>query len=125
MLENKKTEVQGVHYSRYIMSWLNAGGKVYDFGDEEFEKWLKANEVTEKEIQEIREMGVAAGKLELEMSAKAYIKAQRETNRKLLEEIEKEETQKKAEANPINVLKKKVRATGPALKKAMKEVGWI
>ncbi len=125
MFENRKTEVQGVHYSRYIMSWLNAGGQVYDFGDEQFEKWLKSNEVTDEEIQHIKEMCCCAGKLELEMSAKSYIRAQRADNRKLREELREEKLRQKAEAKPMTVLAKKVKATVPALSKALKEVGWF
>ena len=69
MFENKKTEVQGVHYSRYIASWNNVGGYYYG---EQFKKWLKMNCCTEKEINDICEMATC-GKLELEMSAKAYV----------------------------------------------------
>ena len=68
-LENAKTEVQDVHYSRYIASWQNEGGHYYG---EQFEKWLKANGCTDDEINRIKLMATI-GKLELEVSAKAYI----------------------------------------------------
>ncbi len=82
MLENKKTKVQQVHYSRYVASWRNMGGTY--FGDE-FEEWLKSEGCDSQEIGEIREMAVM-GKLELEMNAKKYIEAYKERLKKLQEE---------------------------------------
>lgn len=65
MLENKKTKNQGVHYSRYIISWIKGGGyKKYHFMSE-FEDWLRKNECTEDEIHDICEMA-RMGKIELE-----------------------------------------------------------
>ena len=68
MLENKKTET-GVHYSRYIASWRNAGENYFG---EMFEDWLKSEGCNEKEIREISEMAIC-GRLELETSAKIFI----------------------------------------------------
>lgn len=83
MFENKKTEVQEVHYSRYIASWKNAGGNYFG---EQFEKWLKSNGCTEKEISEIREMATC-GKMELETTAEFYVKKMN----KMIEKIDNDE----------------------------------
>lgn len=83
MLENKTTEVQGVHYSRYIASWCNAGGNYYG---EQFKRWLKMNCCTEKEIHDIYEMATC-GKLELEMNAKTYVQIMN----KMFDKIENDE----------------------------------
>ena len=69
MLENKKTKY-GIHYSRYIMSWLNAGGEY--FGTK-FEEWLRSEQLTDDEIRDIKEMAMN-GKFELEQNARAFIK---------------------------------------------------
>ena len=87
MFENKKTEVQGVHYSRYIASWKNCGGTYFG---EQFAKWLRANSCTDKEINDIREMATC-GKLELEMSARAYVKKMNEMMKKIENDEEPEE----------------------------------
>ncbi len=83
MFENKKTEVQGVHYSRYIVSWNNVGG---DYYGEQFKRWLRMNCCTEKEIDDICEMATC-GKMELEMSAKTYVQIMN----KMIEKIENDE----------------------------------
>ena len=80
MLENKITEAQWVHYSRYIASWQNSGGTYFG---EQFAKWLKANGCTEKEVHDIREMATC-GKLELEVSARKFV----DRLRKLMEQID-------------------------------------
>ena len=67
MLENKKHN--GIHYSRYIASWRNVGGKYFD---EEFKEWLKEEGLNEEEIYEVRDMAIG-GKLELEMNARKFI----------------------------------------------------
>lgn len=69
MFENKKTEKQGIRYSRYIASWINVGGE--RFGTE-FMDWLKSEGCTPREIIDIRELA-ECGKLELEVSAKKFI----------------------------------------------------
>ena len=70
MFENKLTH-NGIHYSRYISSWKQAGGKIYRGGL--FERWLREIEqLTEEEISDI--LFIAEnGKLELECSAKMFI----------------------------------------------------
>lgn len=79
-LENKKTEGQGIHYSRYIASWRNVGGKYFGL---QFENWLKANGCTEKEINDITWMATC-GKMEIELSAIAYVNKMK----KLIEKID-------------------------------------
>ena len=70
--KNEKTH-NGIHYSRYIASWHNAGGRVYKYRSI-FEDWLRqTQELTDDEIHDIIEMATN-GKLELEMSAKQFLK---------------------------------------------------
>lgn len=70
MFENKMTH-NGIHYTRYIVSWKKAGGKIYRGGL--FERWLREQEkLTEKEISDIL-LIAENGKLELEESAKRFI----------------------------------------------------
>lgn len=70
MFENKITHNE-IHYSRYIASWLKAGGKITRCGL--FQKWLKEKEeLTDEEIYEITDLALN-GKLELQESAKYYM----------------------------------------------------
>ena len=70
ILENKK--VEGVHYSRFIASYVNSGGELYY---DEFKAWLEhLNILSEQDISNIIEMA-NCGKLELEMDAKLFLKA--------------------------------------------------
>lgn len=69
--ENAKTH-NGIHYSRYISSWMRKGGKIYPEGL--FYRWLREKEqLTEEEISDINFM-VTTGKMELEMSAMMFMK---------------------------------------------------
>lgn len=88
--ENKVYE--GIHYSRFIASWYNAGGESINCvrrvnrrgeptklirGRVVFKNWLRTltingKPIPEDVINEIAEFG-ANGKLELETSAKAFI----------------------------------------------------
>lgn len=68
MLDNKKVAATGVHYSRYIASWINCGNP---YG---FEDWLESmKEITDSERHDIMEMYMT-GKLELELSIKEFLK---------------------------------------------------
>ena len=68
MLENKKVKATGIHYSRYIASWMNCGN---EYG---FEEWLKTMpEITEDERRDIKEMYMC-GKLELETDIKKFLR---------------------------------------------------
>ena len=69
--ENAKTH-NGIHYSRYVASWLRKGGKIYPEGL--FYRWLKEKEqLTEQEINDIYFM-MQTGKMELEASAAEFMK---------------------------------------------------
>lgn len=83
MLENKKHD--GIHYSRYIASWRNMGGR---FFDEEFKEWLRSEGFSDEEIREVKEMATC-GKLELETTAKQFINKEKEMIKKF-EDEEKE-----------------------------------
>ena len=68
MLENKKVAATGIHYSRYIASWINCGNQ---YG---FEDWLESmTEITADERRDIREMWMT-GKLELECNIREFLK---------------------------------------------------
>ena len=71
MLENKL--VKGVHSSRYIASWVRSGGRLSKLeGTDDFDGWLKSLGISDKEIDDIRELATC-GRLELESSAKNYL----------------------------------------------------
>ena len=69
MFENKMWN--GVHYSRYIASWIRVRGNIMD-GDL-FMKWLKSIGVPENIAYDIWQMGTN-GKLELQTSAMKFLK---------------------------------------------------
>lgn len=72
MFENKKTKSEGVHYSRYIMSWIREGGSRTN--RRAFECWLDSlGNLTEDEIYEIGEM-FGNGRFELERSVAHFLK---------------------------------------------------
>lgn len=72
MFENKR--IQGIHISRYIMSWVRQGGELKKESIDDFHNWLSSlGTLTEEEISDI-EFIALNGKLELELSAKQYIK---------------------------------------------------
>ena len=73
MFENKT--VNGVYYSRYIMSWIRMGGKldVRGGGRNDFEEWLRSLAINETDIKNIIRMATN-GKMELETSAGRFIK---------------------------------------------------
>ena len=66
MFENKLTH-NGIHYSRYIVSWINGGGKISTCGRNPlFREFLRDVEnLTEDEIRDIIELATN-GKMELE-----------------------------------------------------------
>ena len=68
MLENKKYE--GVHYSRFIASWHNVGGR--KAGIYAFEDWLEHLGLDANTIHDILEMEMG-GKMELEKDARQFI----------------------------------------------------
>lgn len=66
--DNVKTQSEGVHLSRYIISWLKEGGNLNDVYEETFEAWLRSHELTDEEISKLKFM-MECGKMELEHSA--------------------------------------------------------
>jgi hypothetical protein len=80
--DNVLTEVGGIHYSRYIVSWLKRVLRHKDilmecnyidviFGDD-FVDWLASEGLTEEEIDRVKWMATN-GKMELETSANKFI----------------------------------------------------
>lgn len=70
---NARTEYEGVHYTRYIASWLKVGGSIDDCSTERFRDWLRHHHVTEDEINDI-ELIMDNGRLELQTTAKEWLK---------------------------------------------------
>lgn len=67
--------IKGIHKSRYVASWMKAGGNFFQGGGS-FKKWLRQliinNEhLTEEEIKEIYQFATN-GKLELEINARKF-----------------------------------------------------
>ena len=77
--ENKMYE--GIHYNRFVASWLNAGGtfKRRRIEVENFKDWLRSLKINGETIPEDVIMQIAnygsCGKLELETSAKQFLKS--------------------------------------------------
>ena len=74
MFENKV--INGYIYAtRFIMSWVRSGGKLdkYGKGYDDFRKWLESLELKTEDIEYIMFLA-QNGKLELEVSAKNYIR---------------------------------------------------
>ena len=75
MFENKKTQKGGIHYSRYIASWLRMGGRIPDGGvynSQLFIRWLESEGLTPEEINDVMRI-VDNGKMELEFSASKFL----------------------------------------------------
>ena len=71
MFENKI--INGVHATRYIMSWIKSGGDLkYGGGIEGFNEWLTSLGLTIEEVTYIRNLA-QNGRLELEYSAKQFL----------------------------------------------------
>ena len=73
MFENKSFE--GIYYSRFIASWINATGCEIDY---RFKRWLatltiNGKSIPQEVIRDIYNFGTN-GKMELEQSARNYIK---------------------------------------------------
>ena len=86
--ENAKTN-NGIHYSRYIASWKRKGGKLYVDDDSLFIKWLRAENLTDEEISDIRLL-LTNGKMELESSAVAFMNQHMDDFKKEKEDTYKE-----------------------------------
>ena len=72
MYENKK--IRGIHATRYIMSWVRAGGKfgLHGEGCGAFRSWLRSLDLSEDELNCIWELAMT-GKSELEYSAQKFL----------------------------------------------------
>ena len=84
MLENKLTS-NGIHYTRYIESWRNAGGNFFDKSF--FDEWLKSEGLNEEEIYDIHQF-IEMGKFELERSAEPFVEKQLVADEECMKEIE-------------------------------------
>ena len=75
---NNKTKC-GIHATRFIMSWVRMGGTLrYGEDYEDFEEWLKTliidgENLSHEDVHHIVELA-RNGKMELEYSAKKFIK---------------------------------------------------
>lgn len=71
MFENNL--VNDIHETRYIVSWLRAGGSLYYLEDvADFRYWLKSLGLKKAEISHIVHLATV-GKMELEKSAEEFI----------------------------------------------------
>ena len=70
----------GVHYSRYIMSWVRMGGSCSKrAGYSMFEDWLKSSNLEPEDIENITHMA-QNGRMELETSAARFLKQEDSKN---------------------------------------------
>lgn len=69
--ENKV--INGIYATRFIMSWARKGGKFDWEGYDDFRKWLESLGLKTEDIEDIMFLA-ENGKLELEVSAKNFIK---------------------------------------------------
>ena len=63
----------GIHYSRYIASWIKAGNTRFGWVSSSFAAWLESVGCDDQEIHDILMMA-NEGKLELELSAERFRK---------------------------------------------------
>ena len=73
MFENKP--INGIHATRYIMSWVREGGslKAHGEGYVDFREWLRSLGLSDEDIKYIVLLAME-GKLELEVSARKFMK---------------------------------------------------
>lgn len=71
MFENKL--INGIHATRYIMSWVREGGQLCTGGDiDDFNEWLLSLGLSEDDADYIKYLATN-GKLELETSAMKFL----------------------------------------------------
>lgn len=71
MFENKI--VNGIHATRYIMSWIRSGGNLrHGEGIDDFSEWLRSLGLSLDDVVDIR-LIATNGKMELEHSAKQFL----------------------------------------------------
>lgn len=69
----KNVVINGVHSSRFIASWLRAGGKLNTGKDvSDFKKWLKSLGLSDEDVRQVWYLATN-GKLELQENAKKFI----------------------------------------------------
>lgn len=74
MNEFKNAILNGVYASRYIASWLRAGGELKTGKDiSDFKKWLKSLGLSDEEVHKVWYLATN-GKLELQENAKKFIR---------------------------------------------------
>lgn len=76
MFENKI--IEGIHVSRFAVSWAREGGQLSSRGAWRFKEWLRTlvingRKLTDEEVNYIYNFGTN-GKMELEHSAYEYLK---------------------------------------------------
>ena len=72
MFENK--EINGIHATRFIVSWLKKGGELrYRKDIDDFYNWLMSLGLSENDAIYIKKLATN-GKLELQTSAMQYLK---------------------------------------------------
>lgn len=69
----KNNLIGDIHETRFIASWLRAGGQLYYVEDvDNFSKWLLSLGLTEDEVYHIINMATC-GKIELEHNAREFL----------------------------------------------------
>jgi hypothetical protein len=69
----KNNLIGEIHETRFIASWLRAGGQLYYVDDvDDFCKWLSSLGLNEDEVYHIRNMATC-GKMELEHNAREFL----------------------------------------------------
>lgn len=72
MFENRA--INGIYMTRFIASWMNKGGQIrYGKDRDNFREWLLSLGLSENDAQDILNLATN-GKLELETSAKQFLK---------------------------------------------------
>ena len=71
MFKNK--EINEIHATRYIASWVRSGGGLYYGADiDKFSEWLSSLGLTDEDVAYIRTLATC-GKMELEHSVKEFL----------------------------------------------------
>ena len=74
--ENKVSSC-GIHYSRYIASWYRSGGDFCNRDSDGFKLWAMSTGVTKEEADDMWFIATN-GKMELEDSAEAFLRRNKE-----------------------------------------------
>lgn len=72
----KNNQFNDIYESRYIASWIEAGGQLYYREDiDDFSKWLLSEGLTGEEVMHVVHLATC-GKLELKISAEKFLEKQ-------------------------------------------------